>query len=733
MSAAEFCRTLREDPAARALPIFVVAPAEDVEARIAAFAAGCTDCIAPATPIAELLARIEAHIATSGAYTQLLQRNEQLHTALASLGHGVCFFDRGGRLIFSNRRYAEVYGLDPSVVRRGQTLEEILALRRQVDSCPGMTVAEYLAWAEETNAGDKPQTWVLELKSGTVVRGHHQRTPDGGWVSTHEDITQAWKAERALAEAHAQAARAEQQARAAHARLLDAFEVVPEGLALFDAEDRFVLWNRRYEQINTESGSQIFKGMSFEDRLRAGLKHGQYPEAVGREEQWLAERLALHAAPKSAHEQRLPGNRWIRVDERRTSDGGSVGIRVDITDLKQREASFRLLFEGNPVPMCVFDCETLGFIDVNQATLDHYGYSRDRFLSMTLVDMQPGDDPSIGEVRGAERESGEVWRHLKVDGTVIEVMIYSSQLNYKNRAAALIALVDVTERKRAEAALLQHRDVLEETVRSRTAELARQAEELERMLEQERQINELQRQFVAMALHEFRTPLAIIDGAAQRLVRRKGGITPDFLAEKTDQIRASVSRMLELMESILAAGRLDHGRIDVDLAPCSLAEVITTCSKHQESIRKSHRFLLDLKRLPPSIEADRPALEQVFTNLFSNAVKYAPNAPSIHVVGWRDDQYAYASVRDEGIGIDADDLPRMFQRYFRARTSTGIAGTGIGLNLIRQIVELHGGTIEVASQKGNGTTFTLKIPISARDTCGSDAESAIVITVAAQW
>jgi signal transduction histidine kinase len=72
-------------------------------------------------------------------------------------------------------------------------------------------------------------------------------------------------------------------------------------------------------------------------------------------------------------------------------------------------------------------------------------------------------------------------------------------------------------------------------------------------------------------------------------------------------------------------------------------------------------------------------------------------------------------VRDEGIGIDADDLPKMFQRYFRARSSTGIAGTGIGLNLVKQIIELHGGTIKVASNRGSGTTFTLQIPISAEN------------------
>lgn len=715
-SGVEICREFRANAATSEISVILVTPAGDLESRLSGFAAGAVDCIESTIHPEEFRARVAVQLALSAGRRQLRERNEQLHTALACIGQGVCLFDAAGKLILSNNRYAEVYGLQPSVIHPGQTLEEILKLRHGVDAVPAISQSDYLRWAEATNAGDAPQVWIKELKSGKIIRGYHQKTKEGGWVSSHEDITQAWQAERALAEAHAQAERAEQEARAAHARLLAAFEVVPEGLALFDAEDRFVLWNRRYEQLYLENGERLAIGMHFEDRLRDGLKHGQYPEAVDREEEWLAERLARHAAPQSTHEQRLPGNRWVRIEERRISEGGSVGIRVDITDLKMREASFRLLFEGNPLPMWVYDRESLRFLDVNQAALDHYGYDRKRFLSMTLLDIRPAED--WGKVKAAvasgesEGGSNHTWLHLRADGTMVEVIIYSSRLSYDGRAATLIAAVDVTERKRAERALLQHRDTLEDTVRARTAEIARQAEELERMLDQERHINTLQRQFVSMASHEFRTPLAVIDGAAQRLVRRKEAVTPEFIAEKTEVIRSSVSRMLELMESILAAGRLDHGRINIVHKPCSLREIITTCSSRQESIRRSHRFLLDLDRLPPTIYADRTALEQVFSNLFSNAVKYAPNSPDVYVTGWQDGENIHVTVRDEGIGIDADDLPRMFQRYFRARSSSGIAGTGIGLNFVKQIIELHDGVIAVASQKGFGTTFSLRLPIA---------------------
>ena len=121
-------------------------------------------------------------------------------------------------------------------------------------------------------------------------------------------------------------------------------------------------------------------GASFEETLHFGLEQGQYPDAIGREEEWLRERLARHARPQSTHEQQLAGDRWVRIEERRTADGGSIGIRVDITDLKRREASFRLLFEENPLPMWVVDVNTLELLAVNAATCRHYGYSREQML-----------------------------------------------------------------------------------------------------------------------------------------------------------------------------------------------------------------------------------------------------------------------------------------------------------------------------------------------------------------
>ncbi len=273
-----------------------------------------------------------------------------------------------------------------------------------------------------------------------------------------------------------------------------------------------------------------------------------------------------------------------------------------------------------------------------------------------------------------------------------------------DRHTALEALIA------SERSLRQHRDDLEKIVETRTAEVKEKNSELARLLEQEREVNALQRRFVAMVSHEFRTPLTIIDAAAQRLARVKETPTPAYLAEKSMQIKGSVSRMVELMESILAAGRLQTGVIEISKTICSLADVVGSCVRHRQDICATHHIHADLAGLPAEMQIDPRAMERVFGNLLSNAIKYAPRAPDIYVRGWMDQDAIHVSVRDTGIGIDQEDLSRLFEPYFRAQSAAGIAGTGIGLNIVREIVRMHGGKIAVESQSGQGSTFTVSLP-----------------------
>jgi diguanylate cyclase (GGDEF)-like protein/PAS domain S-box-containing protein len=244
------------------------------------------------------------------------------------------------------------------------------------------------------------------------------------------------------------------EARKSHERLVEAIDLLPQGIVFLDADGRYILWNRKYAEIYNRSSDLFRPGARLQDTIRIGVARGDYPEAVGREEEWIAERLARLSQPGERHEQTLADGRVILIEERLTEDGGSIGLRVDITELKQREASFRLLFDSNPVPMIVCALDDERVLGVNDAAIEHYGYSRAVFEALTIRSLQAfdGEPPWAGE-RTSDEQAVRTWKHVKADGTLIDLAIYSRHLIYQERPAVLLALMDITERNRAEARL----------------------------------------------------------------------------------------------------------------------------------------------------------------------------------------------------------------------------------------------------------------------------------------
>lgn len=238
--------------------------------------------------------------------------------------------------------------------------------------------------------------------------------------------------------------------------------------------------------------------------------------------------------------------------------------------------------------------------------------------------------------------------------------------------------------------------------------------ELSHSLEQQRQMNEMQRRFVSMVSHEFRTPLAIIDSTAQRIVRRLNGMSRDELSARMEKIRKAIVRMSLLIETTLISSRVHEGAIRFEHVECDLAEVIGRARDKQRDLSASHAIRLDLEHLPARIYSDPVLLEHVFDNLISNAVKYSPNAREVQVEGHAEGGEAVVSVRDFGIGIPADEIGEIFKSYFRGANVTDIAGTGIGLNIVKEIVQTAGGSIAVESRPGEGSLFTVRLPVAGK-------------------
>jgi signal transduction histidine kinase/AmiR/NasT family two-component response regulator len=135
--------------------------------------------------------------------------------------------------------------------------------------------------------------------------------------------------------------RAEGEARRAEQRLREAIDALPEGIVFLDAEGRYVLWNRRYAELYHRSADLFQPGRKLAETLRIGVERGDYPDALGREDEWIQERLELMRTPGSRHEQRISDGRWIMIEERATADGGVIGLRVDITEMKEQAEALR--------------------------------------------------------------------------------------------------------------------------------------------------------------------------------------------------------------------------------------------------------------------------------------------------------------------------------------------------------------------------------------------------------
>jgi len=303
--------------------------------------------------------------------------------------------------------------------------------------------------------------------------------------------------------------------------------------------------------------------------------------------------------------------------------------------------------------------------------------------------------PWHGEIRNINKLGELYW----VQTTIVPT------LDDSDKPFQYVAIrTEITARKKAEADLLESYIGLERQISVRT-------EELQKALQAEKEASVMQKQFVSMASHEFRTPLSIIDMTAQRLMKRHSTMTEQQIIERFKKIRNASKRITGLIESTLNSARLEDGKISYTHEQCDVRNQIRECVETQMDVAQGYVIDTDIIALPAIILADSGHLTQIFTNLLSNAVKYSPDHKHIEVRGWTEDDHAFVSFTDQGIGIPKQEQEKVFNRFFRTSSAAGIPGTGIGLNLIKQLIELQGGNINFKSTDGKGTTFTVTLLI----------------------
>ncbi len=354
-------------------------------------------------------------------------------------------------------------------------------------------------------------------------------------------------------------------------------------------------------------------------------------------------------------------------------------------DAQAAEDRYRRLFEGTKDGIMVFDPAGLS-IDANAALLEMAGYSREELVGNPAVLIAQGG-PWSGEEAARLRRDGQ-WRGgfdlRRKDGAETPVESWITRVMLPTGPAYVGVLRDVSERKRFEA---------------------------------------VQEEFLSSLAHDLKNPLTTVIGQTQLLLRRVNRGEPTDLPRLSgslEGIKSAAFRMTGLLDELSDVMRLRAGQeIELHREPADLVELARRSV--DEQARTSERHLIRLRTEVTALPGfwDAPRLERVLGNLLGNAIKFSPGGGDITISIARESadgvQEAVLSVQDRGLGIPLNDRDLIFERFRRAGNVESFAGSGIGLAGAKRIVELHGGAITVTSVEGEGSTFTIRLPITPAD------------------
>jgi PAS domain S-box-containing protein len=525
-----------------------------------------------------------------------------------------------------------------------------------------------------------------------------------GYRGTGTDIT-------AEVEATRSAARAE-------TRLRDAIDSLNDGFALFDEHDRLVICNRRFSEIDGLTPSLAAPGTSWTAMLQASVAAGRYATAEGRAEAYLAERLEHHRrADGTVLEQQLRDRRWIQICAYRTSDGGTVSTRTDITELKRRESAqielgdqlrtqylrFNAALNNMIQGLCMFDADQR-LIVCNERYLQIYGFSSEVVKPGVRLREIMEYSVSLGNYRREDaeraiierpttadkREQAVLYQRLN-DGRVIAVMHQPMA-----GGGSVATYEDVTQTVRAEEALRDY---------------ARRLERSNRELQD----------FASIASHDLQEPLRKIEAFGSRLRAKCADELSEDGHAYVERMHDAAVRMRSLINDLLTYSSVTTDArpfVAVDLGQIA-QEVI---SDLQVTIEQADARV-EVRDLP-EIEADPTQMRQLLQNLLSNALKFQHegvppvirisarlrHAERIHrLIGLPD--LCEVTVADNGIGFEQSYAERIFGIFQRLHGRGTYPGTGIGLATCRKIVERHGGAISAISEPGQGARFLFTLPI----------------------
>ncbi len=310
------------------------------------------------------------------------------------------------------------------------------------------------------------------------------------------------------------------------------------------------------------------------------------------------------------------------------------------------------------------------------------------------------------------------------DGSEFPVEVSLSPFRTSEGQFVVSFVIDITGRKMQEERIAEANleiqklnAELEERVQQRTKELAlaiikveQSQEEVLRALKKEKELNNMKSQFVTIASHEFRTPLATILSSASLIGRYQKTEDEEKRYKHVQRIKSSVTNLTEILNDFLSIGKLEEGKINVVYVETELEPYCLKLTEDIKGLCKDGQHIDFNYTGIATVWLDKQLLKNILLNLLVNAIKYSEAEKVITLTIHATNQKVKIIIKDQGIGIPESDQLHIFDRFYRAQNAGNAQGTGLGLNIVQNYVQLMSGTIKFMSQVGIGTTFTIELP-----------------------
>ncbi|GAB3882886.1 sensor histidine kinase [Spirosoma agri] len=407
-------------------------------------------------------------------------------------------------------------------------------------------------------------------------------------------------------------------------------------------------------------------------------------------------------------------------------------LRQAERDLEQNVRRYEAIFSNATIGIIV--CDQHGrIVSVNQLADQLFGYETGELYGKTIEQLVPTSVSSYHEKLRHSFNANPQVRSMghnrdlhaqRNDGSIFPVEISLSYFRLEDELYVVAYVIDITVKKAAERQLIEHRDHierlnadLEQKVADRTHalmntldQLEQSKDELNKALAAERELGELKSRFVSMASHEFRTPLTTVLTSAALIEKYPAEEQQQKRQKHINRIRSSVNQLNDILEEFLSVGKLEEGRIETNPVAVDLTRLVNETVADMQSMLKDGQTIQTVLKSPESVWIDPSLLRKIMINLLSNAIKYSGPGSVVTVALQYDADWLTLRIRDQGVGISPDDQEHLFERFFRAKNVMTIAGTGLGLHIVRRYVDLMGGHVTLTSELNQGTTVLITLP-----------------------